>query len=462
METDLTALYVRVSTYAQAEEGYSVEAQKEKLIQWCKLKDHDNYRIYEDGGWSGSNIDRPALKQLISDCVNHVVTRVVVYKLDRLSRSQRDTLYLFEDVFIANDIEFVSLNESLDTSTPYGMTMVGILSAFAQLERQNIRMRTRMGMHERVKDGYWMGGARTPFGYDYDPAKNILVPNEHADEVREIYDLYLKGYSATKLSQLYHLSGDNHVTAILDRITYTGKISYNGEILQGRHEPIIDEVTWLRVQEERSKRSTKGIQTSQYLLTGFLVCGKCGAKMRYQKWSSGKTRICCYSQIPSSKASLIKDPNCDNAKCYAEDVEPVVLEDLFSITDLITVDMDNADKMNSVTLGRESTVKTLQNRYDVIASKIKRLYNLYAESGNDILLETIKENQESLQKLSEMIENEKASAAALSEIVKRNETVHNLRDKWDAMTMTEKRAALSICIDKIMITNGEIEMFYNI
>ncbi len=458
----ITALYVRVSTNAQAEEGYSIDAQKEKLIQWCNLKDHKDYRVYEDGGWSGSNIDRPALKQLIADCMNHLVSRVVVYKLDRLSRSQRDTLYLFEDVFIANNVEFISLNESLDTSTPYGMAMVGILSSFAQLERQNIRMRTRMGMRERVKDGYWMGGARTPFGYDYDASKNILVPNEHAEDVREIYDLYLKGYSATKLSSMYNLSGDNHVTAILDRITYTGKISYNGEILQGRHEPIIDDDTWLRVQEERSRRSKRGIQTSQYLLSGLLVCGKCGAKMRYQKWSSGRTRICCYSQIPSSKPYLIKDPNCDNAKCFAEDVEPVVLEDLFSITDLITVDLSNVKQTGEDSSRISSAVKTLQNRYDIISAKIKRLYNLYAESENEILLETITENQEELSKLSSLIEHEKSSASALSDIAQRNETIYNLRTRWDAMTLTEKRTALSICIDKIIITNGEIEMFYNI
>ena len=462
MSTDLTALYVRVSTSAQAEEGYSVDAQKEKLIQWCSLKDYDNYRIYEDGGWSGSNIDRPAIKRLISDCMNHKVKRVVVYKLDRLSRSQRDTLYLFEDVFIANDIEFVSLNESLDTSTPYGMTMVGILSAFAQLERQNIRMRTRMGMYERVKDGYWMGGGRTPYGYDYDQNLNILIPNEHADDVREIYDLYLKGYSTTRLASMYHLSGDNHVAAILDRITYTGKISYNGEVIQGKHEPIIDENTWLRVQEERSKRSTKGIQTSQYLLSGFLVCGKCGAKMRYQKWSSGRVRLCCYSQIPSSKPYLVKDPNCDNARCFADDVEPVVLEDLFAVTDLITVDAEATKRIGEKSESRLSTVNTLQNRYDVLSTKVKRLYNLYAEKGNDILLETITENQEELHRLSVLIENEKASAAAISDIALRNETTYNLRSRWDAMTMQEKRTALSICIDKILITDGEIEMFYTI
>ena len=101
-----------------------------------------------------------------------------------------------------------------------------------------------MGMYERVKEGYWRGGSGTPFGYNYDPSQDILVPNENAEDVRSIYDLYLKGYSTTQLAKMFPVANDRHITNILDRITYTGKISYNGEIFQGRHEAIIDENTW--------------------------------------------------------------------------------------------------------------------------------------------------------------------------------------------------------------------------
>ena len=180
----VTALYVRVSTEFQFEEGYSLEAQEEKLRQWCALKDIHRFRIYRDGGWSGSNLNRPAMQELIADIRARLVVRVVVYKLDRLSRSQKDTLYLLEELFIPGGVEFISINENFDTGSPYGKAMIGILSVFAQLERENIRERTRMGMYERVKSGLWRGGSGTPFGYDYDPAENKLVPNEHAQEVR--------------------------------------------------------------------------------------------------------------------------------------------------------------------------------------------------------------------------------------------------------------------------------------
>ena len=150
------AIYIRVSTDAQFEEGYSVDAQKEQLTAYCVSKGIKDQEYYIDGGWSGSNIERPEIERLISDVKDGKISCVIIYKLDRLSRSQKDTLYLIEDLFMPNNVDFVSLTESLDTSTPTGRAMIGILAAFAQLERETIRIRTRMGMNERVKAGYWM------------------------------------------------------------------------------------------------------------------------------------------------------------------------------------------------------------------------------------------------------------------------------------------------------------------
>ncbi|MGN0134622.1 MAG: recombinase family protein, partial [Anaerotignum sp.] len=157
------ATYIRVSTQEQALEGYSIDAQKERLTSYCKAKGWTLSAEYIDGGFSGSNLERPQMQKLISDISLGLFDGVLVYKLDRLSRSQKDTLYLIEDVFLKNNISFVSLNENFDTSTPFGRAMIGILSVFAQLEREQIKERTRMGLEERIKKGHHHSYA--PFGY---------------------------------------------------------------------------------------------------------------------------------------------------------------------------------------------------------------------------------------------------------------------------------------------------------
>ena len=450
--TRKTALYIRVSTDAQYEEGYSVDAQKQKLEQYCKLKDITDYEFYIDGGWSGSNIDRPEIKRLMDEIIGGKVGAVIVYKLDRLSRSQKDTIFMLEEVFNPYNCSFVSLNENFDTTTPYGKAMIGILSVFAQLERENIRERTRMGMYERVKSGYWMGGGRVPFGYDYDANRDILVPNEHAEDVRQIFDLYLQGYSTTALAKMFDVSGDKQITNILDRITYLGKINFCGEIIDGLHEPIIDEQTWNNVQAERQKRSTKGIVTSSYLLTGLIYCGKCGARMRYQKWGKNGLKIYCNSQ-QHSRPEFVVDPDCDNLKLDACDVEDIVIKDLFNYT-------KQNRRIDTEINVKASALQTLKQKYDVVSGRIKRLYNLYAASEDEILLETINENKNELAEISRQIENEKKLSAVVNDLNEKNKTIATIEDSWGSMSIKDKQKAIRICIDRIEISDTNISIKY--
>ena len=185
------ALYVRVSTVEQAQEGYSIDEQKRRLVDYCKARGWIVAEVLVDPGYSGSNLNRPGIQTLISHIKNYDMA--LVYKLDRLSRSQRDTLYLIEQVFLPNHVDFVSLNESFDTSTPFGRAMIGILSVFAQLEREQIKERTAMGRLARWREGKSMS-SRPPIGYDYDPEAGTLVVNEYeAAQIRLVYQLYLGG-----------------------------------------------------------------------------------------------------------------------------------------------------------------------------------------------------------------------------------------------------------------------------
>ena len=446
------AIYIRVSTDAQREEGYSIDAQKEMLTAYCVSRGIKKYKYYIDGGFSGSNINRPELKQLIDDINEGMISCVLVYKLDRLSRSQKDTLYLIEDIFNPNGVDFVSLNESMDTSTPLGRLMLGILSAFAQLERENIRERTSMGMKERIKNGYWMGGGRVPFGYDYDQSAGVLVPNKDSETVRRIFSLYLEGYSTAVISRILGISNERLTRQILSRKTYTGYIVYKGEEYLGRHTPIIDMDTFLQVQSMREFRSGKKINTSAHLLSGFVVCGGCGTKMRYQKWGKSGYKIVCYSH-DKSKAHIAKADNCNNFGIWAEELEEIVKEDLFSFgLGETTKNSGNSDELEDVLLISK----------EKLTEKLKKLYNLYSESDNDVLLETIKELEAKVKEINKEIKNAKREKSLL---LKRNDIkkqLKTLRESWEYMTFRERRNIIESCVLKIEVNNDDVKIYYKI
>ena len=159
-------LYIRVSTESQ-EEGYSIDEQKDRLLAYCKAHGWIVVAIFIDPGHSGSNLNRPAMQTMIEAAERRDADAVLVYKLDRLSRSQKDTLYLIEDVFMPNGVDFISMQENINTASVFGKAMIGVLSVFAQLEREQITERTMMGRDGRAKEGKWHGGGTEPIGYDY-------------------------------------------------------------------------------------------------------------------------------------------------------------------------------------------------------------------------------------------------------------------------------------------------------
>jgi site-specific DNA recombinase len=283
-------------------EGYSIDEQIERLEKYCDANSWVIYNKYIDPGYSGSNVDRPAMRDMIRDIRNKKIDLVLVYKLDRLSRSQKDTLYLIEEEFLPNGVDFISMTENFDTSSPFGRAMIGILSVFAQLERENIKTRLLMGHMGRAKAGYWRAGSNPPIGYDY--IDGVLKINEYeALQVRLIYKMFLEGNSIHGITKYMHEHytnryssyGDSANTGVILRNSlYIGKIKYRGEEYDGVHEPIIDMDTWERVQRRYKEISSKWgeAQRSPYhakhLLTGVIYCGNCGA--RYFAYSTQSKR----------------------------------------------------------------------------------------------------------------------------------------------------------------------------
>lgn len=409
-----------------------------------------DYELYADPGFSGKHLERPAIQKLIKDCEDGKIDTVLVFKLDRLSRSQKDTLYLIEEVFNNNEVGFISVRESFDTTTPFGKAMIGILSVFAQLERETILERTRIGLKKRAENGYWRGGGKTPFAYDYDKEAGMLVINE---ERKVIFDLMktlrLQGYSYNELSRVTGYD-ESWIQGILSSKTNLGKIPFKGELYDGKHEAIISEEEYKQLQTIEKQRS-KNQHASHYLLSGKIYCGNCGAKYRYQKW--GQRIICyCYSQ-QRSKPKLIKDPNCNNIRLDSFEIEDNFLEQLFAMSlneELFrsTFDLSKTNLVDELNIRLDKTQKKIENLIQLLSDNIaneeikKELAKLTSEKSNIIKeLENIKEKERA---------------------TKTYDKIKNLESVWTGMEFKEKRNVVEQLLDKIVVDGKTLKIYWNV
>lgn len=379
------ALYPRVSSHEQATEGYSIGEQIERLTDYCKAMKWDIHKIYTDPGYSGGNLDRPGLQEMLKDIKAGKVDKVVVYKLDRLSRSQKDTMMLIEDEFLAYGVDFVSMSENFDTSTPFGRAMIGILAVFAQLERENIKERTMIGKEARAKEGKWHGGATEPIGYDYDPATDLLNINEYeAMQIRELYNLFLKGTPLRTIERTFKEKGYKHkhgtwdpktMRRLMRNKTNIGYIKHRDEWYPGDHDPIIDEAIFekaVKLLDDRAEQYKlsgvkPGAQTTY--LGGLLHCKHCGGKYTKQAGRKSKSGAAplyytCYSRGKKVK-KMIKDPNCKNKNWRMEELDALV----FAEIEQLALDPDYITAIRAEHLKTSDTPEKIA----IIEKEIKKL-----------------------------------------------------------------------------------------
>jgi len=243
-------VYTRVSTAEQANEGYSIE-QQDRMCRACiESKGWEYVGTFSDPGVSGRTMNRPGLMRMFDGIKNKEIEAVVIYKLDRLSRKQRDTMTIIEDIFLSNDIALVSLNETLDTTTPWGRAMIGILSSFNQMESENIQVRTAMGRKAKVNEGGYAGG-KPPIGYRAVDGNLVVVPEE-AEIVRLVFELRRnggtlmgiaeelnrRGYRTKKGGKFLHSAVQ---TILANEDTYRGHYKYGDNSVECQHEPILQD-----------------------------------------------------------------------------------------------------------------------------------------------------------------------------------------------------------------------------
>lgn len=464
------ALYERVSTTAQAEEGYSIGAQIDRLTKFAESKGYQVVNHYTDAGYTGSKLDRPGLKKMIRDIEHSKIDVVIVFKLDRLSRSQKDTLYLIDDVFLKNNVEFVSMSESFDTSTAYGRAMLGLLSVFAQLERENIRERIKMTFAERARKGLYHGGSSIPSGYYME--NGLLKVNEtEAFVVRRVFELYAEGWSYEKIgdyiiekySGMFSFSPKSIVNMLKNSI-FNQKIKYYDKEYQGIHERIISEELWEKVQI-RLKRNLKIVRSGRYtyLLTGIIYCAHCGAKMMAlngPKLKNGHRYgyYQCYSKRGTPEYMVV-DHNCPAKKTYRADmIESHVIDRLNKLT------IEKFEELVDAKQQDTSEIKTQINKIDTQLNKLIELYQIDSIPIEILKTKTSKLSKEKsslLKILDEMNESNQKKKDKLA--LNQKEKIIELKNfDWKNSSMEEKREIIYPLINKIEVSKTDIFIYWNV
>lgn len=288
------AIYTRKSTEEGLEQDFnSLDAQREACESYIKSQQHEGWTLidkqYNDGGFSGGNLERPALKELFKDIQEGKVDTVVVYKIDRLTRSLMDFSKIVE-IFDKQSVTFVSITQQFNTTTSMGRLTLNILLSFAQFEREVTGERIRDKVAASKKKGMWMGG-RIPIGYKLEEKK--LVPDEdYIPTVTTIFEQYMELESVFRLKN--YLDENNITTKtgknfskgnlykLLSNRLYIGMINHKGTYYKGEHEKIIDGWTFNKVQglleKNRNNNKCKPRAKSYSLLAGKLFDDK-GNKM---------------------------------------------------------------------------------------------------------------------------------------------------------------------------------------
>lgn len=475
------ALYVRVSTQEQAKEGYSIGEQIDRLKKYAEAHGWIIVKIYTDAGHSGANQERPALQDLIEDVKAGKIDKVAVYKLDRLSRSQKDTLELIEDVFLANNCDFESMTERFDTSTSFGRAMVGILAVFAQLEREQIKERMSMGIEARMKKGKWRGGKSVPFGYDYEPALEKLVINEYeAMIVRLIFNEYAEGRTFYSITQEMHEKGymlrngkiDNRsLRYILKNKTYCGYQRHHEEWIKALHDAIIDEDTFAkannRLEESVQKFKESGRKIGSAAIStnfgGLIYCGKCGAKYATATSGSKKYGISknyvCYSQNKKSK-HMIKDPNCKNKRFKV----PVFDEMIFNEIKKLSIDPDyiNTIKKHNEKDDEVKKIHVIEDQIKSINNQLSRFMDLYGLGRYDIdeLDQKTKPLADQKLKLQQELKRLKEASDKMTD----DEVLYlvsNFDEVLENGDLSDRRSIIEALINKIEIKDEDIIIHWN-
>lgn len=468
------AIYVRVSTDEQAREGFSIEAQKRRLVAFSESQDWLLSEIYIDDGYSAKDLNRPEMKRLLTDLELGRFDVVLVYKLDRLTRSTSDCDYLLK-TFEAHKVAFQSCTESFETRTATGRLFIRLIADIAQWERENIGERVRFGQEQKVFEGKKPGG-KHPFGYD---KQGTLIPEE-AETLRRLRELYMKENLGFKsIAIRLNAEGRNRrgfdwrsstAALALENPFYAGIIEFGGRMANGKYPQRKKE---LRVEVLRSKGSHEVMWSEDefnehirlmrqrtdggysrkldYWFSGLLRCGNCGQGM-YGRLTTGRVKA---DGTRDRKPYYICGQRKENDLCnqpifQQRHIEHLVMEHIGNLRKDEQVTTAEQKKLRSQQASVEKSIQKLQREIDNHRDRIKKWQFMFVEGliSSDDLRARLDEEHSKETDARYAIESLKGQAKESEHI---QTHLFNLSDLWPHLDGMEKKEMLSTFIEEIRV-----------
>ncbi|WP_263707863.1 recombinase family protein [Shouchella tritolerans] len=445
-----TAVYIRVSTEEQVNEGYSISAQRERLQAYITSQNWDAVGFYVDEGVSAKNTERPQLKRMLKHIEEGFIDVVLVYRLDRLTRSVLD-LYQLLDTFERNGCKFKSATEVYDTTTAMGRLFITLVAALAQWERENLGERVRMGMTQRTREGQWHGSSPA-YGYKYENGI-VSIDEEKANIVRWIYMSYIEGMSDQKLAVKLNEQGiptqkggswrESTIRRILQNETYTGKLMWgvrvnkeNAFSVDGAMPKIIEQGIFDKAQSIRKGRARVHPRqaTSKHIFSGALRCARCGAAMKGHKKTEKGKEYRSYRCI-----------NRYNHTCDMPMISQKILEETFItyFKDVEIVGSYQPPKEN------EESPLNVEEELDQIKKRRKKWQYAWANDlmSDEEYTERIREEEAKEEELLKVIDNKQKQTSAEEVSI----LSAFITEQWNKLDVLEKKTFIQNTVESIRV-----------
>lgn len=468
-------IYSRVSTESQVDEGYSLDAQLDRCKAYCVSQGWEVVTVYIEEGVSAKDTNRPELQRMLTDAQSGLFDVVLVYRLDRLTRSVKD-LYKLLDTLESNGVKFKSATELYDTTTAMGKLFITLVAALAEWELNNLRERVRFGMEQLVREGKWHGGP-VPFGYSWDGETMTIIEKE-AKVLHEMRRVYMSGEGFGSTSTILNATGYTRndtpwsvqsVWYALDNPFYAGKIRYGGKKKNGKYanrkkEERVEVIwsdsgfptifTWEEYEEHiarMKKREFYGTSKKrEYWFSGVMRCGRCGNKLFGRPYRNKRQDGSVSTEINYMCNSRSMRSGCDLPLLRQTLAESMVMAYIRTINVTRLELNESAKELEKEKRNNDSGVDQMRKELRLVTERRKKFQYMLAEdlmTESDFRLRKREEDEkESI--LLERIEELKAEDIGISSTF--SQLMYQLPDVWSGLDDGTKKEMMQTIFHSIV------------